>query len=382
MSRQELTKYLSLKKKKKLPQILTINAYSAQECSTGQNAKVAVINSGCCTSHPDLESCLEKDTHKHGRNLLVCKSIDPNDPQDSYKKYLLADNASHGTAIAGVINSIAPKARQYIFKVVRTSKPDTLELRPVIRALGFAIHPVFDCDIINLSLVIDEDPELKRICDALAYEEGKLLVAAAGNTCVGPVFPAAWESVISVGSVNTKKSHSLFSNIDRTVDVCAPGEDIFSLDVPQWTEKIISAITFQKIDQYKKAYSLNSGTSFAAPHVAGVLALGTSLLKEKGYKIGKDISTKQVKEILCKTAYRPNIDIEKIRKSLSKEIREEIQKKSAGEETEKFEKFLTPADLTYALSRIEDIPAEELYHQAFGSGIVEANEFLKEIAKL
>ena len=382
ISKHELKKYLALKKKNRLQQILLINAHSTPEYTTGQNTRVAIINSGCCTDHPELQACLEKDKHRQGRNLLACKSIYPDNPADSHKKYLLNDYASHGTAVAGIISSIAPEAKQYIFKVVETSKPDSLEIRPVIRALKFTIHNTFDCDVINLSLVIDENPELKSICDELTYKEGKLLVAAAGNTRIGPVFPAAWASVISVGSVDMQKAHSIFSNIDQTVDICAPGEDVFSLDAPQMLEKIIGALTFQKIYKYQNAYSLNSGTSFAVPHVAGVLALGVSILKKRGYKIGKDIPAAQIKELLCSTAYRPNIDIEKTRRGLSEEIKQEIQKRSCGEETEKFEKSLTPADLQQELSMIENMPAEELYRQAFGAGIVEANEFLKAVFKL
>ncbi|MBW3002738.1 S8 family serine peptidase [Candidatus Woesearchaeota archaeon] len=381
LNRRILANHITLQQKNKLPNVISISAHKAHEMNQGNSARIAIINSGCCTAHPKIESCLETDALKQGRNILMCESLDPNDPADPDKKYLLDDKASHGTPIAGIITDVAPESLLYIFKVTKKGKQGTLRLEHVLRALAFSIHEEFDCDVINLSFGIDNHSLFKTACDDLFYNKGKLLVAAAGNTRIGKIFPAAFDSVISVGSVDDYKAHSIFSNLDETVDICAPGEYIFSIDAPHFLERLLDRATMQKISRYRRAYALNSGTSFATPHVSGVLALGVSLLRARGYRIGEDIPAEEVKQVLCDTAYKPEMNAEKVKSALREEIEEETVKRACGKKTKKFSKLLTAEDLQQKLDRIMGLSEDELYSQALGSGVVNAKSFLTKLAE-
>ena len=100
---------------------------------------------------------------------------------------------------------------------------------------------------------------------ALAYGEGTMVVAAAGNEFqVGnPIsFPAAWPHVLSVAATNQANGSSYFSSANASIDVAAPGENI-PLAIPG---------ALDTTDGTADGVTLGSGTSFAAPIVAGAVA--------------------------------------------------------------------------------------------------------------
>ncbi len=111
--------------------------------------------------------------------------------------------------------------------------------------------------IINLSLgsnnCTTSDPALADAIRA-ATAQGILVVGASGNDG-GPVcFPASMPEVIAVGAVDRSRTRASFSNQGTGLDLTAPGVDILQEDI-------------------SGGYSLGDGTSFAAPHVSGALAL-------------------------------------------------------------------------------------------------------------
>ncbi len=112
-------------------------------------------------------------------------------------------------------------------------------------------------DVINLSLGGYRTSEaMEKACD-YAYENGVVVVAAAGNLSWWVAYPAAYDSVVAVGALNADDSRADFSGIGSELELMAPGVHIWST--------------------YPGAYKQLSGTSMAAPHVAGLAGLIVSM---------------------------------------------------------------------------------------------------------
>jgi subtilisin len=109
-------------------------------------------------------------------------------------------------------------------------------------------------DIVNMSLEGPHFKSLQAACDS-ADSAGVLLIAAGGNTNGGMVrYPAAYDSVVAVTGTDASDMKAYFSPIGPEVELAAPGVDILST--------IIGG-----------GFNVLSGTSQAAPHVAGTAAL-------------------------------------------------------------------------------------------------------------
>jgi subtilisin family serine protease len=113
-------------------------------------------------------------------------------------------------------------------------------------------------DVINLSLggmLSPEQAALSQPTFTAAREAGILTVAAAGNDAIPfRMYPAGFAGVVSVVAVDGADEVAEFSNFGKTIDIAAPGVDLYST--------IIGG-----------GYERWSGTSMASPHVAGVAAL-------------------------------------------------------------------------------------------------------------
>jgi major intracellular serine protease len=219
--------------------------------SKGKGIKVAVLDTGCDISHPDL-----KDRVVGGRNFTDDDNSDPN----SFRDY-----NGHGTHVAGTIAAhendagvigVAPEADLLIVKVL--NKEGSGQYEWIINGIHYAIEQ--NADIISMSLGGPADvPELHDAIKA-AVDKNILVVCAAGNEGDGDdstdefAYPGCYNEVISVGAVNLKRDSSEFTNSHNEIDLVAPGEGILS--------------TF-----LNGKYATLSGTSMAAPHVSGALAL-------------------------------------------------------------------------------------------------------------
>jgi thermitase len=222
----------------------------------GNQVVIAVIDSGICAGHPDLQGRITA-----GYDFIENDAA----PQDDY---------GHGCGVAGVIaansnNSIgiagvAPNTLIMPLRVLDSSGIGNYA------AISAAIIYAADngAQIINLSLA---GPTFSQImADAVAYaiQRGVIVVAAAGNFGrQGAYYPAAFPSVIAVGSIDPGLQHSAFSNYGADIDIWAPGRDILTTST-------------------NGDYQFMSGTSFAAPIVAGLVAMSrafeTPLVTENG----------------------------------------------------------------------------------------------------
>ncbi|SHJ57396.1 S8 family serine peptidase [Paramaledivibacter caminithermalis] len=225
---------------------------------------VAVIDSGINSSHEDLVNRIDFDGYNFRSN-----------------DYNIEDFHGHGTAVAGIIaaqtdNNIG------IAGVVGKFDANILPLKvgewvsEEIAAINYAIEK--KVDVINISMGGEMYIATENLAIQRAVDSGIVVVAAAGNEAQEgnkALYPASYENVISVGSMNELEDVSWFSNYNPYVDLVAPGEGIYSTD-------------------RNGKYAYFNGTSFSTPFVAGVCAL----LKT----IDKSLTPKEIEDILFSTA--------------------------------------------------------------------------------
>lgn len=227
---------------KKNEQVLTWNVdLIGTNKNLGEGVKIAIIDSGINTKHEDLKKVVTKKYNV----------INPNNE--------IIDEFGHGTAIAGIIAAqnnrvgiigIAPNVEVFDVKVL--DEAGFGEVDDLIEALDWSMKN--NVDIINISFGFQtNDADLKRkINDVI--KSGIIIVAAAGNTYgLKGDYPAMYDGVLSIGSLDKEKKRSNFTS-KGNIDFVSPGEDILSTD-------------------HNGSYSYFSGTSFASSHVTGLIAL-------------------------------------------------------------------------------------------------------------
>lgn len=214
---------------------------------------VAVLDSGVSYSHPDLQ----------GRTVpgrcFICGTGDPTNTDDRY-------DLSHGTQCAGIIAAatnngtgiagIAPNARIMPLKVA-----GGLVTSPTATGNGLVWAADNGAAIASMSWSFGTGSNVSFLRTAVEYahQRGVLMVASTGNTPGAPVgFPAQWDEVIAVGATTASDGLWPATTTGPQLDVCAPGENIYT--------------TFDQSGT-PDGYNFASGTSMAAPMVAGVAAL-------------------------------------------------------------------------------------------------------------
>lgn len=277
----------------------------AWEVSTGSdNVVVAVVDTGVLLNHPDLEGRLTTD----GYDFISQASMEGNEPAeerggidpnpDDPGDQTPGGSSFHGTHVAGTIAAQTDNA----LGVAGTSW-DAARVMP-LRAIGVGGGTSYDiiqavryaaglpndsktlpdrpADIVNLSLGGDGYSETEATLYQKVSASGTIVVAAAGNTGQETKsYPAAYEGVISVSAIDSSSALAYYSNFGDTIDVAAPGGDnSVDLNSDGYPDGVLSTVGNDTSGQIEMSYRLNQGTSMAAPHVAGVAALMTSLWPE------------------------------------------------------------------------------------------------------
>lgn len=246
-----------------------INASAAYAAGgTGEGVTIAIIDSGIDATHPEFSGQISNQS----RDIAASRSFGE-------------DEDGHGTFIAGIIGAARDDAGMHgvaydaNLMVLRADIPGSCsagECQYFASVVANAIDAAIarDADIINLSLggLTVSDPQIDAAL-ARATNAGVVVVAAAGNTGgASPEAPASFASTaeanglaIAVGAVDASGNIAGFSN--RAGDgapayLLAPGVNITSTLPLDACAPIATS-----------CYGTRSGTSYAAPHIAGSIAL-------------------------------------------------------------------------------------------------------------
>jgi subtilisin family serine protease len=226
------------------------------------NVDIAVLDTGVSLTHPDLNVY---------RNVGLVDGASSGD-----------DDNGHGSIVAGIaaakdnsigVRGIAPDARLWAIKVC--DKLGECKVSDQMKGIEYAIKHADEIDVLNISIENPNTPALNSIIDE-AVRAGITVVAAAGNSgsSASSISPANDPNVITVSAIGdsdgkcgglgpameqfdgkvTDDTFAYFSNTGPEVKIAAPGVNILSTS-------------------NGTGYALDSGTSMAAPHVAGAAAL-------------------------------------------------------------------------------------------------------------
>lgn len=223
---------------------------AAHTYSQGAQVVVAVLDTGLQLDHPQLLGRLAPTRYDFVDDDAV---PDENFPYlDRNRDGIVDESAGHGTHVAALVSLTAPQAQIMPLRVLDANGRGNVFV--IAEAISYAAEQ--GAQIINLSLGSrTQSRVLREVIAAVVAQHDVLIVAAAGNlNSLEPVFPAAHDEVLAVTAVNQSLARADFANYGAWVDVAAPGDEIYS------------AFPLN-------SYTYWSGTSMAAPFVAGQAAL-------------------------------------------------------------------------------------------------------------
>lgn|GEM_PF-703986 len=248
-------------------------APEAWDRARGKGVRIAIIDSGIDTKHPDLAPNIDRkaDGSVNGYNAFHNTANYP--VRDPYYETdpLPRDLNGHGTHVAGIaaapangqgVTGVAPEATIIPVKVL--DKNGLGDEAGIADGIRWAADN--GADIINLSFGGPETGYVIRDAVSYARSKGVVIVAAAGNSGLGTVeYPAALNGVISVAASNRANGLAFFSSFGPGLDVTAPGAGIIST-LPTYDTESAN-------EGFPRNYGMMSGTSMASPFVSGLAAL-------------------------------------------------------------------------------------------------------------
>jgi len=272
---------------------------------------IAIIDTGIDYLHPDLQGSLWINTTEDLNQNGLLDSSDVNGVDDDDNGYVddvigwdftdaprfpdngdfeIPDNVpmdeffqGHGTQIAGIISAqtnnetgiagLVPGLR--VMNIRAGTASGYLEEDDVAKAIIYAVNN--GARVINMSFGDVVASSFLQDVIKYAYDQGVVMVAAAGNSGSNELhYPSAFAETISVGSSTENDALASFSNWGQTIDLVAPGADIYATAI-------------------NNEYNIVQGTSFSAPIVTAAAGL---LLSNR-----PRFSNEQVRNTLKSTSY-------------------------------------------------------------------------------
>lgn len=230
-----------------------IDAPEAWDLTVGKAITIAVIDTGVDYRHPEL---------KGGRVLTAADRDFVNGDNDAL------DDHGHGTYVSGIVAAatnnrvgiagVCWNCKILPIKVLDSEGSGTAEW--VAQGIQWAGQR--SVKIISMSLGYEAGCGCsKTIARAInyAWDRGAILIAASGNDSNKSEisYPASSSRVLAVGATDHRDREASFSNRAPDLDILAPGDEIYSLDLSS------------KSPAYREA----SGTSAATPFVSGTAGL-------------------------------------------------------------------------------------------------------------
>jgi subtilisin family serine protease len=253
---------------------------------TGNGIRLAVLDTGFATNHPDFA----------GRPIAAHSFISGETPEDGHGHGTHCVGTSSGgpTPTAGPRYGIAGGVSIYVGKVLGNSGSGSDGT--VLAGINWALANGVDVVSMSLGANVAEASEPYTTAGRRALERGTLIVAAAGNNANRPNgfgfvgSPANSPYVMAVGALEPSLKTAPFSarsgpGRGNQVDVAGPGFKVYSSWILPDTYKIIS------------------GTSMATPHVSGVAALWAEATGLRG----RDLWSVLVQE--AQRLYEPSVDV-------------------------------------------------------------------------
>ncbi|MFN8417383.1 MAG: S8 family serine peptidase [Cytophagaceae bacterium] len=252
-----------------------INASQAWDFTTGSSKVIAIVDDAVRLTHEDLAANIWNNPLEIAGNGI---DDDGNGYIDDVNGYDVADDDNnpmtpatatnseftHGTHCSGIAagvtnNGVGIASIGFNNKIMAVKCKPSSDLGGSLpyayTGLAYAIDA--GADVISMSWGGYYYSATYQLLFDVAYDAGIVCVAAAGNSDTDvPMYPASYNHVISVAATNQNDIKASFSNYGSTIDVSAPGVNIYST-----------------LAGSNNAYGMLSGTSMACPLVSGLCAL-------------------------------------------------------------------------------------------------------------
>jgi subtilisin family serine protease len=226
--------------------IRSMQVEEAHSWARGAGVRVAVVDTGVDLHHPELEGrviAVENFVEKRSKSFAT-------DVHGTAVAGVIASAAGNGIGIVGVAPGVKLMALKACWPETREAVSASCTSFSLAKALAFAIRK--NADVLNMSLGGPADPLLARLIDK-AVENGMVVVGAVGGD-PSLSFPSGLDGVIGVRAAGSPAAGGRLPVVASEASLPAPGVDVLTL-FPNG------------------AFDFLSGSSLAAAHVAGVVAL-------------------------------------------------------------------------------------------------------------